>query len=128
MRILQLHSNFIEYTPIEKEAKLAEDCEVKKQHLEDLVVLFTCVEKGDNKTVAEKAIEEVRVALKRLKADRILIYPYAHLSNNLAKPAEALNVIKAMEKSAREAGFETYRTPFGWCKEFSILLTLNDNY
>ena len=48
MRILQLHSNFIEYKPIKREVKLAEECEEKERRLEDLVVLFTCVEEGDD--------------------------------------------------------------------------------
>lgn len=120
MRILQLHSNFIEYTPIEKEIAMAEKSEKKKQRLEELAVLFTCVEKGDDEAVARKAVEEVKTSLKQLKVNKILIYPYAHLSNNLAKPADALKVIKAMGKYAKEAGIETHRTPFGWCKQFSI--------
>jgi len=120
LRILQLHSNFIEYTPIEKEIAMAEESEKKKQRLEELAVLFTCVEKGDNEVVARKAVEEVKMSLKQLKVNKILIYPYAHLSSNLAKPAGALKIIKAMEKYAKEAGIETHRTPFGWCKQFSI--------
>ena len=120
MRILQLHSNFIEYTPIKRDIKLAEECDEKKHRLEELAVLFTCVEGGDNEAVAEKAVKEIKASLEKLKVNKILIYPYAHLSNNLAKPGNALNVIKAIEKEAREAGIETYRTPFGWCKKFSI--------
>jgi threonyl-tRNA synthetase len=120
LRILQLHSNFIEYTPIEKEITMAEESEKKKQRLEELAVLFTCVEKGDDEAVARKAVEEVKTSLKQLKVNKILIYPYAHLSSNLAKPAGALKVIKAIEKYAKEAGIEAHRTPFGWCKQFSI--------
>ncbi len=120
LRILQLHSNFIEYKPIEKEIAMAEECEKKEQRLEELAVLFTCVEKGDNEAVARKAVEEVKSSLKQLKVNRVLIYPYAHLSSNLAKPVNALKVIKAMEKYAKGAGIETHRTPFGWCKQFSI--------
>jgi len=120
LRILQLHSNFIEYEPIEKEIAMAEKCEKKKKRLEELVVLFTCVEEGDDEAVARKAVEEVRSSLRQLKVNRVLIYPYAHLSSNLAKPTDALKVVKAMEKHAKEAGIETYRTPFGWCKQFSI--------
>ncbi|UCE17035.1 MAG: threonine--tRNA ligase [Candidatus Bathyarchaeota archaeon] len=120
MRILQLHSNFIEYQPIKKEIATAEKCEKKKQQLEELVVLFTCVEKGDDEAVARKAVEEVKSSLQQLKVNKVLIYPYAHLSSNLAKPVAALKVLKAMEKHAKEAGIETYRTPFGWCKQFSI--------
>jgi len=120
LRILQLHSNFIEYQPIKKEIATAEKCEKKKERLEELVVLFTCVEGGDDEAVARKAVEEVRTSLEQLKVNKVLIYPYAHLSTNLAKPTAALKVVKAMEKYAREAGIETYRTPFGWCKQFSI--------
>jgi threonyl-tRNA synthetase len=120
LRILQLHTNFIEYTPIEKEITMAEESEKKKQRLEELAVLFTCVEKGDDEAVARKAVEEVKTSLKQLKVNKILIYPYAHLSSNLAKPAGALKVIKAIEKYAKEAGIEAHRTPFGWCKQFSI--------
>ena len=120
MRILQLHSNFIEYKPIKREIKLAEECDEEKRRLEELAVLFTSVEMGDNEAVAEKAVKEIKASLEKLKVNKILIYPYAHLSNNLAKPANALDIIKAMEKKATEAGIETYRTPFGWCKKFSI--------
>jgi len=120
LRILQLHSNFIEYEVIKKEVAIAEECEKKKQRLEELAVLFTCVEEEDDETVARKAIEETKSFLEKLKVNRILIYPYAHLSNILAKPADALKVIKAMERSAKEMGIETYRTPFGWNKQFTI--------
>ncbi|MFQ5999618.1 MAG: threonine--tRNA ligase [Candidatus Bathyarchaeia archaeon] len=120
MRILQLHSNFIEYKVIKKEVATAEKCEKKKQRLEELAVLFTCIEEGDDETVAKRAMEETRSSLEKLKVKRIMIYPYAHLSNILAKPADALRVVKAMERSAKEMGIETYRTPFGWCKQFSI--------
>jgi len=120
LRILQLHSNFIEYKPIEKEVALAEECEIKERRLEELVVLFTTVEDDDDEAVARRAVEEIRSSLEKLKVNRILIYPYAHLSGNLAKPAAALGVVKAMEEHAKEIGIETYRTPFGWCKQFSI--------
>ncbi len=120
MRILQLHSDFIEYTPIKKEVAMAEEAEKRPTRLNDLVVLFTCVEKGDNETVAKQAINEIKDSLKTLKSSRILIYPYAHLSTNLAKPAEALRVLKAMEKHAKDMSIETFRSPFGWNKQFTI--------
>lgn len=120
MRILQLHSNFIDIEVVEKEIALAEEPEKKKEHLEELAVLFTSIEEGDDTNVARKAIENTKASLDKLKVNRILIYPYAHLSNTLAKPADALKVIKEMEKIAQQLGIETYRTPFGWNKKFSI--------
>lgn len=122
MRILQLHSDFIEYKPIDKEGKVVEEAEKKWQRLEELLVLFTCVEAGDDETVAKKAINEIQQTLKMLKVNRILIYPYAHLSSNLAKPSDALKIVKAMEDYAKEVGIEAYRTPFGWNKQFSIAI------
>jgi threonyl-tRNA synthetase len=120
MRILQLHSDFIEYVPIKKEVASAEEAEKKPNRLEDLVVLFTCVEEGDTEAVAKQAVIQVKEVLEKLKAKKILIYPYAHLSSSLAKPATALKILKAMEEYAREAGIETFRSPFGWNKQFSL--------
>lgn len=120
MKILQLHANFIEYRPVEKETAMAEEAEPKAYRLEDLVVLFTCVEEGDTAEAAHKAVNEVKDFLGKVGVNRILIYPYAHLSPNLASPSEALEVLKEMESYARSIGIEVHRAPFGWCKEFSI--------
>ncbi len=120
MRILQLHSNFIVYKPVEKEIAQAEETEKKEKRLDELIVLFTAVEEGDNLTVAEKAIDEVQAFLEKLGINRVLIYPYAHLSSRLAKPSEALKIVKSMESYAREKGIETHRAPFGWNKQFAI--------
>jgi len=120
LRILQLHSNFIEYEAVEKEIELAEEPEKLQDRLEEVVVLFTAVENGDDKNVAMKAMQATKESLDQLKVNRILIYPYAHLSSNLAKPADALKILKEMRQIAKTMGLETYSTPFGWCKKFSI--------
>jgi len=115
-----MHSDFIVYEPIKKEISLAEEAEKKKHKIEDVLVLFTCVEEGDNESVGRKAIEEVKKDLKNLKLNKILIYPFAHLSNKLAKPQAALGVIKEMEACAKELKIETFRAPFGWNKALEI--------
>jgi threonyl-tRNA synthetase len=120
MRILQLHSNFIVYKPVEKEIALAEEADKRENRLEELIVLFTAVEEGDDISVGQKAIDEVQAFLGKLGVNRILIYPYAHLSSKLAKPSEALKIVKAMESYASEKGIETHRAPFGWNKQFAI--------
>jgi threonyl-tRNA synthetase len=120
MRILQLHSNFITYKPIEKELPQAEEVEKIEICIEEVVVLFTSVEEGDNKQVLQKAINDVRAFLGKLKINKILIYPFAHLSSSLSKPQEAFNVIKEMEDYAKQKGIETYRAPFGWNKQFTV--------
>jgi threonyl-tRNA synthetase len=120
MRILQLHSNFIAYRPVKKEVATAEEAEKKEVRLEEVVVLFTAVEEGDDETTAQKAIGDVQAFLEKQKINRILIYPYAHLSSNLANPAMASKTVKAMETFAKKKGIETFRAPFGWNKQFTI--------
>ena len=120
MRILQLHSNYIAYKPVQKEISMAEDADKKEIRLEELVVLFTAVEEGDDVKSAQNAIDEVQSFLEKLGVNRILIYPYAHLSSKLAKPSKALEIVKAMEAYAGKRGIETFRAPFGWNKQFTI--------
>src|SRR3972149_3075247 len=120
MRILQLHSNFIVFTPVKKEIAIAEEAEKKENRVEEVLVLFTAIEEGDNAATAEKAIADVQAFLQNLKINRILIYPFAHLSSKLSKPSEALKLIKDMEAYAKQKGIETYRAPFGWNKQFTI--------
>ena len=117
---LQLHSNFIVFKPVQKEITIAEEAEQKENRVEEVVVLFTAIEEGDNAAVAQKAIDDVRAFLGKQKTNRILIYPFAHLSSNLSQPSEALKIIKDMEAYAKEKGIETYRAPFGWNKQFTI--------
>lgn len=120
MRILQLHSDFIEYQPVQKEISRAEETGKKEKRLEEVVVLFTAVEESDDEAVVEKAVHEVKKFLKKLKVNQVLIYPYAHLSSKLASPAKALKLIKIMEVKAKESGLSTHRAPFGWTKKFTI--------
>lgn len=120
MRILQLHSDSVVYTPVSKEIRMAEEAEKEENRIEDVVLLLTAVEDGDNEKLAQEAIDDVRAFLGKLKANRILIYPYAHLSSKLAKPLEALKVLKSMEAYAKAKNIETYRAPFGWNKQFAV--------
>jgi threonyl-tRNA synthetase len=120
LRILQLHSNYITYKPVKKEIKIAEEARKEEEKIDEVVVLFTAVEEGDNASVASNAIKEIKEFLAKLGVNRILIYPYAHLSSNLARPALALEILKVMENDAKKMKIKTFRAPFGWNKQFTI--------
>jgi threonyl-tRNA synthetase len=120
MKILMLHSNFFEYNPLRKEINLAEEAEKKKVRLEEIAVLFVTIEKEDTVVVAKKAIKEIAASIKNLELNRILIYPYSHLSHDLAPPVTALKILKEMEAYSKEKGIETFNAPFGWNKQFTI--------
>ena len=121
MRLLQLHSDFIEYEPIEKEIRDAEEIQSKsKVRLEDLVVAFVAVESGDDDSVAKAAAQEIKKYLDTVKAQRLLVYPYAHLSSDLAPPSVAAGIVRAVESAAKEHLAQVHRAPFGWTKAFQI--------
>lgn len=122
MKILQQHVDFIEFEPIKKEVRIAEKVERKKFRFENVLVLFTCVEKNDDKKIAKRVMSEVKNFLKKLNLNEILIYPYAHLSNELAPSFQALEILKEMEKSARKLRIKVHRAPFGWTKSFHLKL------
>ena len=120
MRLLQLHSDFIEYEPIDKEIDEAEEITSKsKQRIEELVVNLISVELGDDKEIVSAALDEIFNYLERVKSKRILIYPYSHLSSNLAPPNIAFQILKSIESSAKKS-LEVYRAPFGWTKSFNV--------
>jgi threonyl-tRNA synthetase len=121
MRLLQLHAEFMEYEPIEEELNDAEKNILKsKIRLESLIVVFVSVEKGDNKTTIKKAIEEIKSYSENLKVNRLLIYPYSHLSSHLASPKYAFDIIRELETKSRKIINEVNRAPFGWTKSFNI--------
>jgi len=121
MRLLQLHAEFMEYEPVEEELDDAEKNILKlKIRLENLIVVFVSVEKGDNKITIEKAIEEIKSYSENLKVNRLLIYPYSHLSSYLAPPKYAFEILQELETKSRKIINEVNRAPFGWTKSFNI--------
>ena len=119
MRILQLHCDHIEYTPTKKEIQSAEDIEnPQTQRLDDLVVVFVAMENGDDSSVAQNALSQIKASMEKIGCKKLLLYPYAHLSSNLAKPSIAMSLLKEMEDSSSE--LEVSHSPFGWTKSYKI--------
>ncbi len=118
MRILQLHCDSIEYTPTKKEIKSAEEIEPKKTRIEEVVVCFTAVEENDDSDVAKNAIIDIQKSMKQIGCNKLLLYPYAHLSSDLASPGTGLKILKEMQEIC--TGIEVTHAPFGWTKAFSI--------
>jgi len=118
MRILQLHCDKIEFTPVKKEIKSAEEIEPSTKTLDEVVVAFIAVEEGDDPTVAKKAVSEITESMNKVGCKKLLLYPYAHLSSKLASPSTALSILKEMESLA--IGLDVSRAPFGWTKSYKI--------
>jgi threonyl-tRNA synthetase len=84
MRLLQLHSDFVEYQPIAKEIREAEEnVSSSKVRFEDLVVTLVAIENGDDENLARIAVNEIERYLATVKSKRLLIYPTCSGSYNV---------------------------------------------
>jgi len=122
LKVIQLHVDYVEYEPIQPEAGVYEEVEKKVYRIEEALLLLISVEKGDDNSLAEKAIDDAAAFMKKLKISKLVIYPYAHLSVNLAPPAHAVEILKAMKERARSLGLDFHAAPFGWNKRLVIAI------
>jgi threonyl-tRNA synthetase len=119
MRILQLHCDSIEFTPVKKEIKSAEEItDTSSKKIDEVVVAFVAIEDGDNSTVAKKAMLEITESMKKVGCKKLLLYPYAHISSKLASPSTALSILNEMQSQGTD--LEISRAPFGWTKSYKI--------
>ena len=120
MKILQLHVDYVEYEPIQPEAKIYEEVEKRRYRIEDALLLLTCVEEDDDPSLAQRVVDDAIEFLEKLKIDKLVIYPYAHLSVKLASPSKAIEILKKIGEEAERRGIEIHRAPFGWNKRLII--------
>ena len=123
MRILELHCDYVKYTPREKAFKQAEEIPAadkgKETTLKNTLVIFATVEEGDDAATAANAATVVEKNYREVKAENILVYPYAHLSSRLAPPQAALNTLKQLAENIAKFA-PAHRSPFGWYKAFEL--------
>jgi len=123
MQLLLIHSNYIEYE-IKKQTSVAEkiDESLKSGRLEEALTAFTAVESIDEVNPQEsidKAVLEIEKVAAQVKTNRIMLYPYEHLSSDLSSPKIAVQVLKGIE-AALSCKYEVKRAPFGWYKAFTV--------
>ncbi len=119
MRVLLLHADHIEYEATKKALKSAETDVPLKGSNDNALVVFVSVEPGDEEVIEDVA-DDIVSQLRRLKINKVVVYPFAHLSSNLEKPWKAMEVLKKLEEFLKEKGVEVQRAPFGWYKRFTI--------
>jgi threonyl-tRNA synthetase len=126
MKLLFIHSDYIEYQ-CTKEAlrqgfeEISDDR--KSGRLDEALTVFTSVEKYDENVQDEIIAETVKQILEvaeQIKTKRVMIYPYAHLSSELASPQKALEISKKLGMEMEKTKLEVKRSPFGWYKAFKI--------
>ena len=124
MKLLLIHADYLEFeakqpTPAAEEVPE----ELKKGRVDEALVVFVAVEDMDEanpEAAAENAAREIAEVCQQVEAQKVVLYPYAHLSQSLASPAAAIKVLDATRDGLRAKGLEVLRLPFGWYKAFTL--------
>jgi len=125
MKILSLHCDYIKFKPLKPAIKglTLNKVEEKEVNVKDPLVILTAVEKQDetNKNILEEYIKNILDLKEKIgKVERIVLYPYAHLSASLSNPDFAKELLIKAEEDLKKKKIEVFRAPFGFYKEFEL--------
>ncbi|MGC9309315.1 MAG: threonine--tRNA ligase [Candidatus Nanoarchaeia archaeon] len=120
MKLLSLHCDYIRFKAKKKALKSVKEVDKKQIEVKEPLVLFIAVEKQDEnneKKALQLLLENIDDLMNKTNANKLVLYPYAHLSSNLASPDFSS---KLLDKAANALSVRTYQAPFGYYKEFEL--------
>ncbi|NJE25298.1 threonine--tRNA ligase [Thermococcus sp. MV5] len=125
MRMLLIHSDYLEYEVKDKALKTPEEIreDQKIGKLDEVLAVFISVEKVDEQNpneIVDKAIKEIEDVASQVKTKNVFVYPFAHLSSELGSPEVALKILKKIEEKLKEKDYNVKRAPFGYYKAFKL--------
>jgi len=128
MRILMIHASEFSFSVTQETSVAAAAHDLKDEDRQgksgDSLVCFVSVEKKDednSANVVAEAQQRILSHFLQLKPDTLWIYPYAHLSSDLAAPRHAQRILDELYQSFGPAGIKDLRkAPFGYYKAFQI--------
>jgi threonyl-tRNA synthetase len=128
MRLMMIHADRFSFEVTDKTSVAGFAGELApgedRGQVEEVLVAFIAVEKVDElgaQDVARQAAERIRATAQTVGAGRVMVYPYAHLSSDLAKPRTATEVVDQVVEFLRAgADLEIHSAPFGYYKAFNM--------
>ncbi len=123
MKILAIHSDYLEYEAKKKAIDSAPEPEKKKERIEECLTVFQGSEELDEENpeeVAEKTVDEIKDILEKVDTDKIVLYPFVHLTENPSSPNTAQKILDKEEEILKNTDLEVHRSPFGWYKAFNV--------
>ena len=126
MRLMTIHADRFSFAVTGKTsvAGFVGDLAQSEERVEEALVAFVAVEKLDESDamgVAEQAVAHVATTAAEVAANRVVVYPYAHLSSDLASPRTAVRVLdRIAERLRASSGLDVRQAPFGYYKAFDI--------
>jgi len=125
VKILLIHADEFNYEAKQKALKKAEELKEDERSYttSEVLVVFCAVEKVDEKNleqVLKKTSDSIEEVAKKVKVENVVIYPYAHLSSDLASPDNAIKLLNQLCTVLAEKKFKVKLAPFGWYKSFKL--------
>lgn len=131
MRLMMVHADRFAFsvtdTTIAADLERDLSADERSGEVTDVLVAFVSVEKPDEAgpaDVAARAAAAIRETARKVAAGRVFVYPYAHLSSDLARPRIAERVITSiadqLSEPAEDTALEVHRAPFGYYKSYEI--------
>ena len=124
MRLLFIHSDHLEYESREPVGDIAEPIEGERAHrFDECLVVFMTVEKEDSdhgEGLVKRVADEIAGVMGQVGAPRIVLYPWAHLSSDLATASESVPLLKEIELELLSRDLMVDRAAFGWYKSFTL--------
>lgn len=117
MHLLFKHVDYIYWNSKKKAIKEAEKLteKNKERKIEEALLVYLAIEEGDKYNV-EKVVAEISDVAERIKAERIILFPFIHLFiDNPAPPEKSMEILERISVALE---LEVYRVPFGWYKEY----------
>ncbi|HEX8996433.1 MAG TPA: threonyl-tRNA synthetase editing domain-containing protein [Ktedonobacterales bacterium] len=117
MRLLIWHVDSFTAEPTERGRSKIADSEPAVASVEDGLVVFAAVEKGDEpepQQVAARAAAAIAEVARNLGAQRVLLHSFAHLFVELSSPKVAREVLNEIQRLLEADGYQVSQSAFGW--------------
>ena len=117
MRVLIWHVESFSAEPTERGRSKLADAEPQVASVEDGLVVFAAVEKGDEAeplAVAQRATAAISEVARNLGAQRVLLHSFAHLFVELSTPKVAREVLNETQRLLAAEGYQVSQSAFGW--------------
>lgn len=111
------HVDYVYWKVKKKATKEREELteENKERKIEEALLIYLAIENNDEDKV-DKAVSEILDVSGKIKAERIVLFPFVHLF--IDKPASPSVSMRILDDISKKLGMEVYRIPFGWYKEY----------
>ncbi|MCK4247644.1 MAG: threonine--tRNA ligase, partial [Methanomicrobia archaeon] len=107
------HVDYVYWKAKKKATKEREELteENKERKIEEALLIYLAIENNDEDKV-DKAVSEILDVSGKIKAERIVLFPFVHLF--IDTPASPSVSMRILDEISKKLGMEVYRIPFGW--------------